>query len=127
MNPVEFKNVSGEDCPPYAAIRLTGKLQNASTGYRVLFTVAKPNGDPTQVIAFNTNRTVASGEFGKAFPEPLCYAGIATVGDNGARYGIVEDEWQLNIDDSGAFVIVERADDGPNGENVALIDILVKI
>lgn len=100
--PIKFRNDSGEACPAYAAMEVTG---TATVGERTVFTIDKPSTDYGKAWLFNLHREVADGEFGIADAGVEVYAlSDATSAAAGTRFSPQSGSWSLKENVAGPLV-----------------------
>ena len=112
--PIKFRNDSGETCPAYACMEVTG---TATVGGRTVFTIDKPSTHWGGPYLFNLHRDVANGEYG------LADAGVEVFGLSdrptaaGYRFGPQAGSWSLQETVTGPFM--QAADEANIGSGVA--------
>lgn len=100
--PIKFRNDSGEACPAYAAMEVTG---TATVGDRTVFTIDKPSTHWGKAWLFNLHREVADGEYGLADAGVEVFAlSDATSAAAGTRFSPQDGQWSLKENVAGPLV-----------------------
>lgn len=111
--PIRFRNDSGEACPAYAVMEVTG---TATVGDRTVFTVDKPSTDYGKAWLFNLHREVGDGKFGLADAGVEVYAlSDATSAAAGTRFSPQDGEWSLKENVAGPLVAAGSEDNIGSG------------
>jgi len=103
--PIYFRNDSGEECPAYACLQVTGTEENGEQNYCTIDKPADTDASGGEYI-FNGHFAVPDGEFGTSQPGRFVRAikseGTATAGE---KWNPVVGDWTIEQDDSGRFVM----------------------
>lgn len=100
--PIKFRNDSGEACPAYACMEVTG---TATVGDRTVFTITKPTTDWGKAWLFNLHREVADGEYGIADSGVELFALTdASSASAGTRFSPQNGAWSLKENVAGPLV-----------------------
>lgn len=103
--PVFFRNDSGYEVPPYACLQVTGTVESGEQNYCTIDKPADTDATSGEYL-FNGHFAVPDGEYGTAQSGRLVRAikseGESTAGD---KWNPVVDDWTIEQDDSGRFVM----------------------
>jgi len=113
---VKFINSSGEEIPPYAALRVTGTTTRNGEPF---FTVAKPTSSEQKWYAINGAAAVSAGQVGECTFTPQAIArysgGSLTVGD---EIGPQNNSWDLQSGGKNFFYLGTKS----NNRSLTLIE-----
>lgn len=111
--PLVVQNVSGEEIPGFALLRVTGTSE-ADLTRPIAYQVAKPTGESTDQLLVGGPVPIPTGGAGRAtwlFPTLVAFEPSDGTPATGANWGAVSGSWKLRLNGSG-FVVIGGASAG---------------